>query len=217
MSALKSEFASHNSWFTRLTASTAAVALSMLGVSFQASAEPPPPGSPQWKILAPYGGFVTGSKNKDGWSCCHPGDGRAGPEEMPVTAENLALARQTCGAHAAEHAAVNNNWNNLSGTVEPGDYCIKITKELYGEGIPEEGKWIHMPKKRVLDLALWTKDPDGAGPQLSHQKQCEKDAQEKRAAGEKVPATYCDPAPTNLLWYMKGTDQPRCYWPKPRL
>ena len=66
-----------------------------------------------------------------------------------------------------------------------------------------------MPKKRVLDLALWTKDPDGAGPQLSHQKQCEKDAQEKRAAGEKVPATYCDPAPTNLLWYMKGTLLPR--------
>lgn len=199
MSALKSEFASRNSWFTRVTAGTAAIALSMLGVSFQASAEPPPKDSPQWKILSPFGGFIKGAKNSYGGGCCDVSDGRAGAEELPVTSDNLDRAREVCGNEA-----------------KPGDYCVKVTEELYGEGVPAEGKWVHVPQEKVLKVQQWTKDPDGAGPEVSQKAACEASAKEKKAAGDKVPATYCDQPPINILWYAKYSNNTYCYWPKPR-
>ena len=57
------------------------LALSMLGMSFQSAASPPPVGSQQWNMTRPYKDFIVNMKNKNGGSCCDLSDGRGNLEE----------------------------------------------------------------------------------------------------------------------------------------
>lgn len=194
ISSLKQEFSFRPSSFVRLMGSLAAGSV-MAVASFNAAAEAPPQGSPQWNKMSPHGGFIHGAQQKGTTTrCCDFSDGRMGVPEIEVRADNLDAVKGKCPE------------------AKPGDYCVLATKEAYGQGIPEAGTWVHVPKEKIFDPRDWERDPDGDGPKISQRQECEN---KSRAEGKNI--SRCDPPADNVLWWNKTSNHLYCYWRKPRL